>query len=256
MTNLHEEELARALGQVRAHAITVSLREHVEALFNEKDRALTMAADEREKAASVLREEQHRSLTVAENEREKAASALREALARSISEGDERLREHIANQVAQIRASLESGELLEIERIRGATEGLNEKIESNTREFRQAQNAAQAAVQKAEEAQQRVNESQNEFRATLADQAATLMPRKEVEALMTEHIRQVSELREQIAVIRQAVAVGPSSIGSLQSRAARDDGRREGSEAITRAIYSVAALLIGIGGFILALLTR
>jgi hypothetical protein len=44
--------------------------------------------------------------------------------------------------------------------------------------------AAKEAVTKAEEAQQRVNVTQNEFRGTLADQAADLMPRKETETLI------------------------------------------------------------------------
>ena len=52
--------------------------------------------------------------------------------------------------------------------------------------------ATKEAISKAEAAQQRVNEGQNEFRATLKDQAATLMPRSETELL-------VKELRTQIA---------------------------------------------------------
>lgn len=232
----------------------ISLKDYVDTLFNEKDRALTMAADEREKSASVLREEQHRSLSVAESEREKSASALRDSLARSISEGDERLREHIANQVSQIRASLESGELLEIERIRAVNEALNEKIESGARESRQIQHAAQAAVQKAEEAQQRVNEGQNEFRATLSDQANTLMPRKESEGRHDETSRQMRELRDEIGKIRTDLAVGPIGLDALQLNSARLAGSKEGSIAITRAIYSAAGLIIAVASIATAII--
>ena len=44
--------------------------------------------------------------------------------------------------------------------------------------------AAEKAVEKAEAAQGRVNETQNEFRGTLRDQAADLMPRAETELLV------------------------------------------------------------------------
>lgn len=60
------------------------VKEHVERLFSEKDRALQQA----------------------DRERERAANALRVELARSIDEGDARLREHIQNQVAAIQAAL------------------------------------------------------------------------------------------------------------------------------------------------------
>lgn len=55
--------------------------------------------------------------------------------------------------------------------------------------------AAKEAVNKAEEAQLRVNVTQNEFRGTLKDQAADLMPRAETELLVRELAKQIGELK-------------------------------------------------------------
>lgn len=73
----------------------VDLREYVEALFREKERALDMAAAERDRAAEVLRDEQRRALLVAETEREKAAAALRAGTDRAIADNYARLEEKL-----------------------------------------------------------------------------------------------------------------------------------------------------------------
>jgi hypothetical protein len=56
--------------------------------------------------------------------------------------------------------------------------------------------ASEKAVDKAEVAQQRVNATQNEFRATLKDQAADLMPRAETELLIRELRGTITEVRQ------------------------------------------------------------
>ena len=73
----------------------ILLREYVEALFREKERALDMAAAERDRAAEVLRDEQRRALLVAETEREKAAAALRAGTDRAIADNYSRLEEKL-----------------------------------------------------------------------------------------------------------------------------------------------------------------
>jgi hypothetical protein len=55
--------------------------------------------------------------------------------------------------------------------------------------------AADRAVAKAEQAQERRNEATNEFRGQLADQAATLMPRREAE-------QSIATLRDQMGVLQ------------------------------------------------------
>src|ERR1700681_747953 len=73
----------------------IELREYIEALFREKERALDMAAAERDRAAEVLRDEQRRALLVAETEREKAAAALRQGTDRAIADNFSRLNEKL-----------------------------------------------------------------------------------------------------------------------------------------------------------------
>ena len=136
----------------------VELRAYVEALLNEKDRALRMA----------------------DEEREKAAAALRVQLERNIVDGDDRLRDHIMLQVAQIRLALEAADKLEIERItkvgevqRAALTQLAEMTRERAHTLRGELAAANAnakeAVLKQEQANERRFEAANEWRQQSAD---------------------------------------------------------------------------------------
>lgn len=60
--------------------------------------------------------------------------------------------------------------------------------------LRAALAAAEKANDKAEKAQQGINKTQNEFRGTLKDQAATLMPIKEAEAKFDDIQKQINSL--------------------------------------------------------------
>ena len=143
------------------HALTtVALRDYVEALFNEQQRATEMAEREREKAATVLRSEQLRTQQTAEQERAKSADALAASLAQSIREGDERLREHITQQVKQIEAALAAAQ----------------------RETLIQHEASEKAIAKAEAANEKRFGSVNEFRVQLADQATLFLPREVFDA--------------------------------------------------------------------------
>jgi methylase of polypeptide subunit release factors len=72
--------------------------------------------------------------------------------------------------------------------------------------------ASDKAINKAEVAQQHVNEGQNEFRLTLKDQAATLMPRAETELL-------VVGIRKDIADIKKVQDEGTGRFkGAIDSR--------------------------------------
>lgn len=61
--------------------------------------------------------------------------------------------------------------------------------------------SADKATEKAETAQKVVNASQNEFRATLKDQAATLMPRSESEQVFKELRTQLDDLKTRVSKI-------------------------------------------------------
>lgn len=91
-------EIRRAVDVALAtNTPAVPLQEYVEALLREKERATT----------------------VAEQEREKTARALRDELERAISEGDRALRDHIEAQVDQLAAGQKSAEALVTQAIDG-----------------------------------------------------------------------------------------------------------------------------------------
>lgn len=157
-------------GQVNRRIATgqreiAELRQHFNAILQEKDRAVEMA----------------------EAEREKAAAALSTALAKTISDGDERLREHIANQIDQINRALASEELLELERVAGIRITLETLFEEKQRALDAALAAQREAVTKAETATDRIaaqlSSDQDRLRAEMTERLAAV--RRELEAATT-----------------------------------------------------------------------
>lgn len=147
---------------------TVPLREHVEAILDEQRRGMIVAEQEREKAARAL----GAALLVAEQEREKAAQALAAALAKQIDAGDEALRDHIGQQVHQINAALAAIQ----------------------REMELTSEYQQTAIAKAETATEKRFESVNEFRAQLASQTDSFLPREVAESQFAELRRSITDL--------------------------------------------------------------
>lgn len=85
-----------------------------------------------------------------------------------------------------------------------------EALRANDKEALQiALAASDRAVNKAEEAQLRVNQTQNEFRGTLKDQAATLMPRSEVEQLIT-------SIQKELDGVKRLVYIGMGILLAFQ----------------------------------------
>ncbi len=150
----------------------VSLREYVEALLHEQQRAISAAERERANAAAVL------------------ASSLE----RSIKEGDERLREHVANQIEQVRAALDSSEKLELERI----DKVLAFVKSVQREVQIAAEASDKAIAKAETANEKRFDGVNDLRGSMADQAKDFMPREVADAQITELRAQATRIAEQL----------------------------------------------------------
>ncbi len=212
-------ELERNVALVRENAQpAVALRQYIEALFAEHEKALDMASREREKAAEVL------------------AEALRAAT----KAGDDRLREHIENQVEQIRGSLLSADKLEQERVGANAEQIEtvdaksqDRAEALRRELILVTEAQRQAVAKAEEAQQEINKRNNDYRGQLADQAATLMPRKETEATVSE-VRSLIDKVEDLT--REGLAAHEARIVATNSRIDTWGGERlGGSQAVENA---------------------
>jgi hypothetical protein len=108
--------------------------------------------------------------------------------------------------------------------------------------------ASEKAVNKAEDAQKVVNTGQNEFRATLKDQAATLMPRSETENLIRELRGLISAQGEVITGLRSRLDIGPPSLGVLQARSDQNQGRMSGWNDVRL----LAAIVIAAAGLYLA----
>ncbi len=205
-------DYAEALFKEHVRAAEISERERTkaaEALFAESRRASELAERERTKAAGVLREEQRRAQETADQERSKAATVLANTLAALIKEGDDRLREHILDQVSQVSAALASAEKLSAEQLRtvevtlsrlqdemilrdaGVRDLLVQANGANDLRVREAFAASEKAIQKADDATEKRFDAVNDLRVQLTEQARDFMPREVAEA-------QISELRQQI----------------------------------------------------------
>ena len=154
----------------------VPLRQYVEAVLEEQRNALGVASAEREKAAQALA-----------TEREKTAQALAVALRAQVETGDQALRDHIKDQVSQIRAALDALH----------------------REMTLIYESSEKAIMKAENANEKRFESVNEWRGQSLDRertqqeqtsmlTATFLPREVAEAKFAELNRKVDELGEKI----------------------------------------------------------
>lgn len=197
----------------------VPLREFITAILDEQRRGMVVAEQEREKAASALRlelsrsitegnitlreliksqreyfeailEEQRRGITVAEQEREKSARALAIELGRAIEEGDRNLREHIAQQIHQIREALLSADKLEVQRY----ETLDQKLGLIT-------SSSAEAIAKAEEATEKRFEAVDNHVMQLAAEVAKALPREVAEATFAEYRRSLTEVSEKVGKI-------------------------------------------------------
>ena len=126
----------------------------------------------------ALRTQDLEATRLAAQEREKAAAALREQLTLRVESGDSNLREHITAQIAQIHAALISAD--ELERARHAS--AEARIAGVQREVALVHEASERAIAKAEAATEKRFASVNEFRAQLASQTSSFLPREVAES--------------------------------------------------------------------------
>lgn len=184
---------------------------------------------------TAMNVEGQRATEIAEREREKAAQALAQTLGLSIHEGDERLREHIQNQVEQINAALVA--------VEGRALLRHDSINS---EFILRQKASDAAVQKAEDAQKDVNERGNEFRGQLKDQNNTMMPRLEAEALLKELRASVDKLDDKLVLTNTRIEKAEANKqGAVEVRGQQQIGVGQ-MTGIIGLVIALAAIAVGV----------
>ncbi len=129
-------------------------------------------------------EEKHSAISLAEQEREKAAAALRASLEREIIAGDARLQDHVIQQVEQVRAALLALQELLNER--------NARMDDRFGSHREA-------IQKAEDSMNKRLLAMNEFRDQLASQAATFATREALDAASKQLSVLIDRNREDLA---------------------------------------------------------
>lgn len=230
---MEESKRALEMAEREREKAAVALREQTEkaavALREQTQRALDKADSEREKSAAVLRSENQRALDKADIERENAAAVLRTDLAGAIQQGDNNLRNHIKQEIERIREALQSGEKLELSRIK-EIENLAYSVQ---RELMLVQDSAKEAIEKAEVATEKRFASVNEFRAQLASQTNTFLPREVAEA----------EFKE----IRQSIA-------TVVKRQDQDSGSDAGERRAKAGLTSTAMAWIAVLGLLVSVL--
>jgi len=102
--------------------------------------------------------------------------------------------------------------------------------------------AAEKAVNKAENASERRFESVNEFRAQLADQASTFIPRSEAEA--------------RISALGTLVSANSDKIDQLAARVNASEGGGQGRQQAIGYFVIAGTLIVGVVGVIIALLAQ
>lgn len=246
------EDLRREINLAVRNASKVELREYVEALLTEGQRATEMAERERAQAADVLLGERRRVAEAAERERDKAAVALSTQVAQQISQTDSALRDHIAQQIGQLQIMLEA---------------LRREIEIRGGE-------QQKAIEKSETSYDKRFDAVNEFRSQLSDlvqrhQAAlsqltgTLMPREVAEAQIAE-VRKLSEANRDRSLPRETFDTTVSEWTTWRQRiddhisrtggmtAGRGEHRKQ-TQITTATLISVAVAIVTALGVIIAL---
>ena len=138
------------------------------------------------------------------------------------------LREYVEAEIravrAEMQAKLDAAERLNVERYGRLCDG--QRAAERANEI--ALQAADKANTKSEENQRHINLTQNEFRGTLSDQAAQLMPRKEAE---------------------QGDQQNAEKIAALTDRMNRGEGRSSGYAGLWALIVGgigVAAVIFGV----------
>lgn len=226
------EEVRRAVDLARESAgPQVALRDYVEAMFAEGQRATEMAERERSKAAEAITIERRQANETAEREREKAARALAVQLTQQIDQGDRALKDHIEQQFMQLQVMLDA--------TRRETEIRSEE--------------QQKAITKAETSTDNRFHSVNELRAQMAD---LISSHQEALNALTSRLmpREVAEAKLEDLTNKVAANTGRLDRLGGEGEGARSASRdaRGRSEFTTSTMISIAVAMVAVIGLIVA----
>ncbi len=204
---------------------TVHLKEYIERILTEQNRALDQAGEEREKSASILRE----------------------GLISSIAEGDRALRDHVAAQVDQLRSQLAASVALTEANFKASSE----RTTGVRNELLLIAEAAKEAVIKAEVATDKRFEGINDFRGELSDRWDKTLPREVAES-------QFSDIQKRIDInasgiggalareeFRSTISEWADWRQNIDRRMAEQQGSAQGVKQFVGIALTAASVLIG-----------
>jgi hypothetical protein len=196
------------------------------------EKHLSELVDGLRREVETVHRETARAVTEATQEREKAAQALAVNMRQSIREGDDRLREHIENQVHQIQAALEAAR----------------------RETGFANEGAQKAIEKAEIATDKRFAAVDAVREQLAHQAGEFVPREVADAENKDALRRIEANAEALAGMRNAMLTRErfeATISDWTTWREVTDRRLSEQAGAARGITSSVGVTIAIAGVLL-----
>ncbi len=230
------QEIRRAVDLARessGESTKVELREYVEAMFAEGQRATEMAERERAKAADAITVERRQTEATAEREREKSAQALAMQLAQQVQQGDRALKDHIEQQFAQLQIMLDS-----------TRREIEIRSEEQQKAITKAETSTDNRFHSVNEIRRQMGELITSHQESLTSLTSKLMPREVAEAKLEDLGNKVASNTQRLDRM--------SGEGDGQRVASRDARGR--AEFTTTTLISLGLAMVAVVGLILALL--
>ena len=207
-------ETARKIGEsalVYAGA-PVKLREHIEALLDEHEKAVKLA----------------------EGEREKAAAALREQLSDRIAAGDTNLREHISSQIAQLAAMVKHSEEIAKTRHDALQREMKIQHDSDIEAISKAEKSYEARFAAADEWRGQSADRERTQQEQIASFVATLTPLVKTDAIEDKLATSIDRNRADIEALTRRIDI--------------TQGERVGVKMTTSVMVTLVTVAVGVIG--------
>ncbi len=196
----------------------------VRELVEQQANAVKVASEEREKSAVQIRD----AVKVASEEREKSAVQLRLQLAQQIEQGDKALRDHIAQQISQLRIMLEATQREAEVRADSQQKAIDKSEVDYTNRFK-AVNGLRDQMQELISSHQKA----------LSDLTSSLMPREVAEA--------------KIEDLNTKISANTSRIDRATGKELGQEGHKEQTQFNQTTMISLVVAAVAIIGVIITL---
>ncbi len=226
---------------------STQVKEYIEALLVEHQRATEMAERERSKAADALNTEKRAAATTAERERDKRAEALAVQLRMQMEQGDTALKDHIEQQIRQLE-SLLSSTRREIDiRVVEQQKAIDKSEGSYDKRF-EGINALRGQMSDLMQAHQK----------SLTELTGSLMPREVAESQITAVSNRVDANAKGVAqgvpreTFDRAVSEWSEWRSGVEQRLNQQRGQGEGAAKQTANATRLTTIAIGLGSLLVS----